>query len=80
MGIRAGLNTALTDARAHGQHTFDFAQFDTKTVDLNLPIDYQAGKLFAEVNINIGREVCNSDERPRWNAGDFFGRTFAGIE
>ena len=45
--------------------------------DLNLPIDYEAGALFTEININIGREVCNSDERPRWNEGDFFGDTFA---
>lgn len=46
--------------------------------DINLPIDYEAGALFTEININIGREVCNSPERPRWNDGDFFGRIFAG--
>ncbi len=46
--------------------------------DLNLPIDYQAGAVFTEININIGREIGNSPERPRWNAGDFFGRTFGG--
>jgi hypothetical protein len=45
--------------------------------DTDLPIDYASGALFTEININIGREVCNSPERPRWNAGDFFGRTFA---
>ena len=45
--------------------------------DTGLPIDYAAGALFAEININIGREICNSPERPRWNEGDFFGRTFA---
>ena len=45
--------------------------------DLNLPIDYEVGALFTEININIGREVSNSEERPRWNAGDFFGETFA---
>ena len=45
--------------------------------DTNLPIDYTAGALFAEININIGREICNNPERPRWNEGDFFGRTFA---
>ncbi|MEP5765254.1 MAG: M28 family metallopeptidase [Halieaceae bacterium] len=46
----------------------------------DLPIDYAAGALFTEININIGREVCKGSERPRWNPGDFFGRTFAGIE
>ena len=45
--------------------------------DTDLPIDYAAGALFTEININIGRKVCNSPERPRWNEGDFFGRTFA---
>ncbi len=46
--------------------------------DTNLPIDYEAGALFTEININIGREVCNSPVRPQWNEGDFFGRIFAG--
>ncbi len=46
--------------------------------DTDLPIDYEAGAVFTEININIGREVCNSPERPAWNEGDFFGRTFAG--
>ena len=45
--------------------------------NIELPIDYDAGALFAEINVNIGREICNSPERPRWNEGDFFGRTFA---
>jgi len=45
--------------------------------DLELPIDYQAGVLFTEVNINIGREICNTPRRPRWNEGDFFGDIFA---
>lgn len=47
--------------------------------DLDLPIDYEAGRIFTEINVNIGREVCNSPERPQWNAGDFFGRTFGGV-
>lgn len=46
--------------------------------DLDLPIDYDAGALFTEININIGREVCNSPGKPAWNEGDFFGRSFAG--
>jgi hypothetical protein len=45
--------------------------------DLDLPIDYEAGVVFTEININIGREITSSEERPRWNAGDFFGDTFA---
>ena len=46
--------------------------------EISLPIDYKAGALFAEININIARDVCNNSERPTWNKGDFFGDTFAG--
>lgn len=46
--------------------------------DLNLEIDYQGGALFTEINVNIGREIANDAQRPRWNEGDFFGDTFAG--
>jgi Zn-dependent M28 family amino/carboxypeptidase len=41
-----------------------------------LPIDYSAVALFATININIAREVCNQPEPPLWNAGNFFGETF----
>lgn len=53
------------------------AHYHQPSDDLDLPIDYEAGAVFTEININIGREVCNSPERPRWNEGDFFGDTFA---
>lgn len=44
--------------------------------DVSLPIDYQAAKLFTEININIGREICNDPERPSWNEDSFFGELF----
>ncbi|WP_286828906.1 MULTISPECIES: M20/M25/M40 family metallo-hydrolase [Kordiimonas] len=46
---------------------------------LDQAIDFQAGAKFAYVNWLILNEVANADERPRWNAGDFFGRTFGGL-
>jgi len=46
---------------------------------LDQEINYQAGAKFAYVNWLILNEVANADERPRWNAGDFFGRTFGGL-
>jgi hypothetical protein len=46
--------------------------------EVDLPIDYGAGALFTRVNYLIGLEVANADERPRWNPGDYFGRTFGG--
>jgi hypothetical protein len=42
----------------------------------DLPIDYDAGALFTRVNYLIGLEVANAAERPTWNPGDYFGRTF----
>ncbi len=47
--------------------------------DINLPIDYESGALFTEININIGREICGNAEKPRWLEGDFFGDAFAGV-
>ena len=42
----------------------------------DLEIDYEAGARFAQVNFIIGMDIANADERPRWNAGDFFGNEF----
>jgi len=45
--------------------------------EIDLPIRWDAAASFAEVNMMIGLEIANGDERPRWNQGDFFGKTFA---
>lgn len=45
--------------------------------DLKLPIDWNSGARFAEVNYRIATAIANADERPRWNEGDFFGDEFA---
>ncbi len=45
--------------------------------DLKQPIDWAAGARFAEANYRITRAMADADEPPRWNAGDFFGDTFA---
>ena len=44
--------------------------------DVQLPINYDAGAIFTEVNFNIGEEIANSKNRPQWNEGDYFGDTF----
>ncbi len=44
--------------------------------DVNLPIDYEAAKVFTEININIGREISNDPARPTWNKDNFFGELF----
>jgi len=45
--------------------------------ELSLPINYDAAASFAEVNLMIGLEIANGDNRPSWNKDDFFGKTFA---
>jgi hypothetical protein len=47
---------------------------------IDLPINYEAGALFAQVNFMIGTEVANADERPTWNENDFFGTEFGNAE
>ena len=44
--------------------------------DLSQPIDYQAGKVFAEVNYLIARDIANAPARPHWLPGNFFGMKF----
>ena len=41
-----------------------------------LPINYDAGATFTQVNFDIGQEIANSKSRPQWNEGDYFGDTF----
>ena len=55
-----------------------FANHYHKPTDsLDLPINYDSAKLFAEVNIRIAMTVANQDDRPYWLEDSFFGQTFA---
>ncbi|WP_299265968.1 M28 family metallopeptidase [uncultured Psychrosphaera sp.] len=54
-----------------------FAKHYHKPSDsLDLPINYDAAKVFADVNIRIGLTIANQDERPYWLEDSFFGKTF----
>ncbi|GHF30077.1 aminopeptidase [Kordiimonas sediminis] len=60
-----------------------FMEFLTKTYhspqdEVGQGIDYNAAAKFAYINWLILNGIANNDETPRWNEGDFFGRTFAG--
>ena len=41
-------------------------------------VDFEALRRFTNVKADIARNIANMDERPVWNAGDFFGTTFNG--
>ncbi|MBI5260083.1 MAG: M28 family peptidase [Burkholderiales bacterium] len=44
--------------------------------DMNLPIHWGAAVRFTRLNFLLGLDIANAAERPRWNAGDFFGELF----
>jgi hypothetical protein len=45
--------------------------------DLSQPIHWEAGARFARLNYLIARELADSDARPRWYEGDYFGDLYA---
>lgn len=55
-----------------------FAKHYHKPSDsVDLPINYDAAKTFAQVNIAIALSVANQEQRPYWLKNSFFGQTFA---
>jgi hypothetical protein len=44
--------------------------------DLNQPLDFVAGAKTAKFDFLLGYITAQDEARPRWNEGDFFGRTF----
>ncbi|OON68654.1 peptidase M28 [Hymenobacter sp. CRA2] len=44
--------------------------------DINGLFDFEAGKKYVQLNFLIGYQVANDPQRPKWNAGDFFGSRF----
>jgi hypothetical protein len=45
--------------------------------DLSQPIEWDQGARYAELNYRISRILADSDQRPMWYQGDYFGDTFA---
>lgn len=40
-------------------------------------LDYESGARWADANRNLVLAIANARDRPRWNKGDFFGKTFS---
>lgn len=51
-------------------------RYHTPQDDVGQPMDLEAGARHAQLNFLVGLEVANSDEKPAWKPGDFFGTTF----
>lgn len=45
--------------------------------DLSLPILWDQGARYAELNYRIAQALADADDRPRWYQGDYFGDMFA---
>lgn len=45
--------------------------------DLSQPIRWDQGARYAELNYKIARALADSDQRPLWYEGDYFGESFA---
>lgn len=50
--------------------------YHAPTDDISLPILYDQGARFTELNYRIARALADAEEAPVWNKGDFFGETF----
>ncbi len=44
--------------------------------DLSRPIDWDSALRFARANVRIGYAIADTDDKPTWNDGDFFGEKF----
>lgn len=48
--------------------------------DANQPIQYGDAARLARLNARIGQSIADAPQRPSWNAGDFFGQRFGGLD
>lgn len=53
-------------------------RYHTPADNMEQPIDFESGAKGARLNFLVGYQVADQEKRPEWNAGDFFGKTFAG--
>lgn len=82
MFVRQGVPAVfLTTGRANGGEAAwkDYLAnyYHQPNDDMSQKIDWQAGAKFAHLNYLISREMTDSDQRPLWFEGDFFGDVFA---
>lgn len=54
-------------------------RYHTPLDDMSQPMDLTATMEYLKPMVLVGWEIANSPQRPTWNAGDFFGRTFGGM-
>lgn len=83
--IRAGIPAVYLDSGVQGVEgdakvglqKFLDERYHQPGDDADQPIQYADAVRLARLNANIGERIANDAQRPRWNAGDFFGTRFA---
>jgi len=56
---------------------FEANHYHKPSDDMKLPIRWDEGARFADINYRITRAMADGDQRPMWFKGDFFGDIFA---
>lgn len=59
------------------QNEFLHSRYHQPGDEADAQVNYVAAQQFAEVNYVIAREVTDSERKPRWNRGDFFGELYS---
>jgi Zn-dependent M28 family amino/carboxypeptidase len=71
------LATGMQNGGQVAWSSFLSTQYHHPSDDLSLPIRWDAGARFAELNYRAVRILADAPEAPRWYAGDYFGNLFA---
>ncbi len=71
------LATGMANGGDKAWASFLSTQYHQPSDDLTLPIHWNAGAKFAELNYRAIRILADSQEPARWYEGDYFGRVFA---
>jgi hypothetical protein len=67
---------AAPPARGISPETFIKEHYHRPSDDLSLPRDSASSVRFVRFMTDIARQIADAEEAPRWNPGDFFGKTF----
>ncbi len=75
--ISEGFQTA--DPKIDGKKVemeWEAAFYHTPKDDMSQPLDFTAGVRATRLQFLVGYLTAQAEQRPSWNLGDFFGRTF----
>jgi hypothetical protein len=81
--VRAGIPSVSLETGPKGPGKAAILEFIEKhyhqpSDEITLPIDWSQAVRFVRVNYRIARAIADSDQRPLWNKGDFFGTLYQG--